>query len=112
MKIDFCLPWILRVSILTFTNEYGLNALKYFLEKKNIHNAPTHTLLRLAELVLTQNCFKFGDNYYSLTGGTMIGNTIRARILLFWLWGKQEIEISETYDEFHKRYIDDIWGAT
>ena len=30
--------------------------------------------------------------------------------------GKQEIEISETYDgpcpEFHKRYIDDILGAT
>ena len=30
--------------------------------------------------------------------------------------GKQEIKISETYDgpfpEFHKRYIDDILGAT
>ena len=34
-------------------NGYGLNALKYFLEKRNIQNPPTHTLLRLAELVLT-----------------------------------------------------------
>ena len=54
-------------------NEYGLNALKYFLEKRNVQNPPTHTFLRLAELVLTKNCFKFGDNYYSQTGGTMIG---------------------------------------
>ena len=96
-------------------NEYGLNALKYFLEKRNVQNPPTHTLLRLAELVLTQNCFKFGDNYYSQTGGTMIGTPFGPEYSCLAV-GKQEIEISETYDgpfpEFHKRYIDDILGAT
>ena len=55
-------------------NEYGLNALKYFLEKTH---PPTLTLLRLAELVLTQNCFKFGDNYYSQ---------------LVWLWGSRKLK--------------------
>ena len=96
-------------------NEYGLNALKYFLEKRNAQNPPTHTLLRLAELVLTQNCFKCGDNYYSQTGGTMIGTPFGPEYSCLAV-GKQEIEISATNDdpfpEFHKRYIDDILGAT
>ena len=43
-------------------NEYGLNAMKYFLDKRDVQNHPTHTLVRLAELVLTQNCFRFGDD--------------------------------------------------
>ena len=88
-------------------NEYGLNALKYFLEKRNVQNPPTHTLLRLAELVLIQNWFKFGDNYYSQTGGTMIGTPFGPEYSCLAV-GKQEIEISESYDgpfpEFHKRY--------
>ena len=54
-------------------NDYGLNTMKYFLEKREIQNPPTHMLLRLAELVLTQNCFSFDDAFYSQTGGTMIG---------------------------------------
>ena len=31
-------------------NDYGLNAMKYFLEKRESQNPPTQTLLRLAEL--------------------------------------------------------------
>ena len=66
-------------------NEYGLNALKYFLEKRNIQNPPTHTLLRLAKLVLAENCFKFNDSYYSQTGGTAHHSSQNT---LVWLWGR------------------------
>ena len=76
-------------------NEYGLNALKYFFGEKKCSESPN--LLRLAELVLTQNCFKFGYNYYSQTGGTMIGTPFGPEYSCLAV-GKQEIEISETYD--------------
>ena len=72
-------------------NVYGLNALKYFSEKRYIQNPP-HTPLRLAELVLTQNCFNFGDNCYSITGGTMIGTPFGSEYSCLAV-GKQEIEI-------------------
>ena len=54
-------------------NDYGLNTMKYFIEKHEIQIPPTYSLLRLAELVLAQNCFSFDNDFYSQTGGTMIG---------------------------------------
>ena len=33
----------------------------------------SETLLRLAELVLTLNCFSFGGNYYKQTNGVALG---------------------------------------
>ena len=38
-------------------NDEGLRALKYFLDKWEVLDPPTHTLLRMAELVLTLNSF-------------------------------------------------------
>ena len=37
------------------SNDEGLRALKYFLDKREVLDPPTHTLLRIAELVLTLN---------------------------------------------------------
>ena len=96
-------------------NEYGLNTLKFILENREVQNPPTHTLLRLAELVLTQNCFKFGDEYFSQSGCTMIDTPFGPEYSCLAV-GKQEIEISESYHgpfpELYKRYIDDVFGAT
>jgi len=40
-----------------------LQAIKYFFNQPPIKKPNSETLLRLAELVLTLNCFSFGDNY-------------------------------------------------
>ena len=53
-------------------NDYGLNTMKYFVEKHKIQNPPTHTL-SLAELVLTKNCFGFDDTFHSHTGVLCLG---------------------------------------
>ena len=45
-------------------NNEGLQALKYFFNQRPIKKPISETLLRLAELVLTLNCFSFGGNYY------------------------------------------------
>ena len=45
-------------------NNEGLQALKYFFNQRPIKKPCSETLLRLAELVLTLNCFSFGDNHY------------------------------------------------
>ena len=55
-------------------NNEGLQALKYFLNQLPIKTPSSETLLRRAELVLTLNCFSFGDNYYKQISGVGIGN--------------------------------------
>ena len=44
-------------------NNEGLQALKYFFNQRPIKKLSSETLLRLAEMVLTLNCYSFGDNY-------------------------------------------------
>jgi len=50
-------------------NNDGLLALTHFLNKRTELQPPTHTLVRLAELVLTLNIFSFNGDYYQQTGG-------------------------------------------
>ena len=50
-------------------NGDGLLALTHFLNKRPVLQPPTHTLVRLAELVLTLNTFSFNGNFYRQTGG-------------------------------------------
>ena len=47
-------------------NSEGLLALKYFFDQRTVKEPSSETLLRLAELVLTLNCFSFAGNYYEL----------------------------------------------
>ena len=54
-------------------NNEGLQALKYFFNQRPIKKPSSETLLRLAELVLTLNCFSFGDNYYKQINGVAMG---------------------------------------
>ena len=44
-------------------NSEGLQALRYFFDQRTVTEPSTETLLRLAELVLTLNCFSFAGNY-------------------------------------------------
>ena len=50
-------------------NNEDLQALKYFFNQRPIKKPRSETLLRLAELVLTLNCFSFGGNYYKQING-------------------------------------------
>ena len=51
----------------------GLQALKYLLNQRPVKKPSSETLHRLAELVLTLNCFSFGDNYYKQINGVARG---------------------------------------
>jgi len=47
----------------SFPNRDGLLALQLFLNKRPVMQRPTHTLVRLAELVLILNIFSFNGKY-------------------------------------------------
>ena len=55
-------------------NDGGLQALFYFLDQRTIKEPSTHTLVRLAELVLTLNTFSFDDQHYRQIGGVAMGS--------------------------------------
>ena len=50
-------------------NSEGLQALKYFFDQRTVKEPSSEMLLRLAELVLTLNCFSFAGNYYKQING-------------------------------------------
>ena len=54
-------------------NNDALQALKYHLDLRPEQLPPTHTLVRLAELVLNLNCFDFDGKYYQQVGGVAMG---------------------------------------
>ena len=45
-------------------NNEGLSALKFYFDQRSTKEPSSETLLRLAELVLTLNCFSFSNNHY------------------------------------------------
>ena len=54
----------------------GLLALKHFFDLHDLHTVKkpsSETLLRLAELVLTLNCFSFAGSYYKQINGVAMG---------------------------------------
>ena len=54
-------------------NGEGLLALKHFFDLRTVKEQSSETLLRLAELVLTLNCFSFADSYYKQIKGVAMG---------------------------------------
>ena len=54
-------------------NSEGLLSLKYFFDQRTVEEPSSETLLRLAELVLTLNCFSFAGNYYKQINGVAMG---------------------------------------
>ena len=54
-------------------NSEGLQALRYFFDQRTVTKPSSETLLRLAELVLTLNCFSFAGNYCKQINGVAMG---------------------------------------
>ena len=95
-------------------NSEGLLALKYFSNQRTVKEPHSETLLRLAELVLTLNCFSFASNYYKQINGVAMGTKMGpsyANLLV----GYVEHQFFNQYDgpkpDFYGRYIDDCIGA-
>ena len=51
-------------------------SLKYFLDKREVKDPPTDTLVRMAEWVLTLNTFEFNGQYYKQVGGVAMGSRL------------------------------------
>ena len=96
-------------------NGDGLLALTHFLNKRQVLQPPTHTLVRLAELVLTLNTFSFNGNFYRQTGGVAMGSRLGPNYACLFM-GHIEEQIFDQYTgtkpALYKRYINDIAGAT
>ena len=54
-------------------NGEGLLALKHFFDLRTVKKPSSETLLRLAELVLTLNCFSLAGSYYKQINGVAMG---------------------------------------
>ena len=92
-----------------------LVALQFFLDKRSIRDPPTPVLLRLAELVLTLNSFKFDGHYFHQISGVAMGTKMGPSNACLFM-GHLEQTIFNNYQggrpEFFRRYIDDWLGAT
>ena len=83
-------------------NSEGLQALKHFFDQRTVKEPSSETLLRLAELVLTLNCFSFAGNYYKQINGVAMGTRMGPSYANFYDGPKPEL---------YGRYIDDCIGA-
>ena len=88
-------------------NGEGLLALKHFFDLR--------TLLRLAELVLTLNCFSFATSYYKQINGVAMGTKMGPSYANLFV-GYIEHQFFNQYNgpklKLYRRYIDDCVGAT
>ena len=96
-------------------NNEGPQALKYFFNQRPIKKPSSETLLRLAELVLTLNCFSFVDNYYKQINGVAMGTKMGpsyANLFVGFIENKFFSNYHGPKPDLYKRYIDDSVGAT
>ena len=96
-------------------NNEGLQALKYFLNQRPVKSLSSETLLRLAELVLTLNCFSFGDNHYKQINGVAMGTKMGpsyANLFVGFIENKFFSNYHGPKPNLYKRFIDDCVGAT
>ena len=71
-------PLLFTMDVTSFytsiPHKEGLKALRHFLDKRTEMIPSTDAILRLAELVLTLNCFEFDGAFYLQTRGVKMGS--------------------------------------
>ena len=102
-------------SLYTVTpNDKALRALKYFLDKREVLDPPTHTLLHMAELAFTLNSFVFNGEHYKQIGGVAMGSKLSLNYACLFV-GFVEEKMLRDYTgikpDLYKRYMDDVVGA-
>ena len=94
-------------------NYEGLLALKHFFDLRTVKKPSSETLLRLAELVLTLNCFSFAGSYYKQINGMAMGTKMGPSYANLFV-GYIEHQFFNQYNgpkpDLHRRYIDDCGG--
>ena len=93
----------------------GLLALKHFFDRRTTTEPSTSTLLRLAELVLTLNCFSFDDQYFKQTNGVAMGTRMGPSYANLFVGHIEELIFTQytgPKPDFFGRYIDDCIGIT
>ena len=96
-------------------NGDGLLALTHFLNKRPVLQPPTHTLVYLAELVLTLNTFSFNGKFYRQTRGVAMGSRLGPNYACLFMGHVEEqifVQYTGTKPALYKRYINDIVDAT
>ena len=83
-------------------------------EPSGQYRPPSHTLVRLAQLVLALNSFSFNGDYFQQTGGVAMGSRLGPNYACLFV-GHVDEQIFQQYPgkkpDLYKRYIDDIAGA-
>ena len=96
-------------------NDEGLRVFKHFFDQRTVKEPSSETLLRLAKVVLTLNCFSFGGSYYKQTNGVAIDTKMRPSYANLSV-GFMEHQVFSQYHghklELSGRYIDECIGAT
>ena len=89
--------------------------LKHFFDLRTVKEPISETLLRLAELVLTLNCFSFAGSYYKQINGVAMGTKMGPSYANLFV-GYIEHQFFNQYNgpkpDLYRRYIDDCVGAT
>ncbi|XP_072049971.1 uncharacterized protein [Amphiura filiformis] len=90
-----------------------MTALKHYFTQRQDKSIPTDILLRLCELVLTNNEFHFNGDFFRQTKGIAMGSRIGSGVACLTM-GYIERTMLSQYDGptpvFYKRYIDDVLG--
>ena len=82
---------------------------------RTVKEPSSETLLRLAELVLTLNCFSFAGSYYKQINGVAMGTKMGpsyANLFVGYIEHKFFNQYNGPKPELYRRYIDDCVGAT
>ena len=81
--------------------------------RRNVRLVSSLFLLRLAELVLTLNCFSFADNHYKKVNGFAMGTYCSyANRFVGHIENQFFNQFNGTKPELYGRYIDDCIGTT
>ena len=92
------------------SHEKGLISLKHFLDNRVVQQPPTSVIIRLAELVLKLNAFKFNNEYYKQVSGVAMGTKmgpVFACLHLAYLEQKFFESYTGPVPTLFKRYVDD-----
>ena len=104
------------ISIMGITSLYtvipngeALLALKHFFDLRTVKEPRSETLLCLAELVSTLNCFSFSDYYYKQING--VGPSY-ANLFVAYIEHQFFNQYNGPKPELYRRYVDDSISAT
>jgi hypothetical protein len=67
------------------------------LDQRPEKNIATETLIRLAKLVLTKNCFEFNGRFYKQISGTMMGTPFGVEYANLFMANEER----KIYDNYH-----------